>query len=220
MTWNQAAVRWRSRTFQTLKGMIEEGTWPKHSGVSVLSIEILMQRFHPILRSHATAIVGSLQKSGRTESHGYNERLGSTLYVVSGEGRAYYEKVEAVMRTRPPEEAPSPSVQSKVRRLKETMTEQRWVKLAAPVEEPYRENEPPDDYGTAILRRSLSMPSSVRLRDHALRNNLSWLRERIAWQRSTHREPDSEDAWNSVSRILGLRLEDLKKVWNKNPKEL
>ena len=217
MTWNQAAVRWRSNTFQTVKRMIEEEKWPKQEGVSVLSIDILCNQFREITRSRAAAVVVALQKTGRTMSRGYNERLGSTLYVVSETGRAYYNAVEAVMRTRPPEEAPEPSGQSKVRRLQERVPEKPRVPLEPPAEMPYREEQPPDDQGTMILMkdwRNLSMPSSLRLREHPLKGNLPWLKKRIEWQRSTHREPDSDAAWNSVSRVLGLRLEDLRKVWN------
>lgn len=55
--------------------------------------------------------------------------------------------------------------------------------------------------------------SGVRLSAHALRHDLDYLRERIAWQLSTHRHPDSPEAWASVSRVLGLCPQDLRQVW-------
>lgn len=55
--------------------------------------------------------------------------------------------------------------------------------------------------------------SWVRLADHALVKQLDYLRERIAWQLSTHRQPDSAEAWASVSRVLGLCPQDLRQVW-------
>lgn len=55
--------------------------------------------------------------------------------------------------------------------------------------------------------------SWVRLADHALVKQLDYLRERIAWQLSTHKNADSAEAWASVSRVLGLCPQDLRQVW-------
>lgn len=225
MTWNQAAMRWRSDTFQTVKRMLEEENWPKYEGVAVLSIDILVSRFRKITRSRAASVVAVLQKNGRTLSRGYNERLGATIYVVSPAGIAYYERIEEVMRTSPPGAAPLPSVQRK-----SLTAQERWVKLEATRraardkakrDGEAQKQEPRDELGSSLWMQShrpVSMPSRVKLRDHALRNNLPWLLSRIAWQRSTHREPDSVAAWNSVSRMLGIRTEDLKNVWESNQK--
>ena len=55
--------------------------------------------------------------------------------------------------------------------------------------------------------------SGLRLAAHALAKKLDYLRERIAWQLSTHRDADSAEAWASVSRVLQICPEDLKQVW-------
>jgi len=55
-------------------------------------------------------------------------------------------------------------------------------------------------------------PSGVRLKDHPLADDRTALRAKLAWLRSTYKDPESAEAQTGMSRIIGICPKDLERL--------